>query len=298
VSVVVAASLALASAGLFAVGSAVQHQAALALPPAATGPVALVLQLARRPGWLLSNLSIIAGVVLHGVALSLGALVVVQPLLVTGLLFAMPISARLHRTRVSRAQWRWAAVTVAGLGAFLALTAGGAGHTQPDLDGMGVVVVAVGVMAVAGLVAALWPGPRLKAALYGITSGTAAGLAAAALKASTGLPGQPGHQLLRSPYPYAALGLGTVAFVLSQVAYRSGPLAASLPALTLSDPVASIAVGVGLFAEQITGGAGTRAAQAAVLLVTVTAVVALARAEATPAPDGQRTQPHPLPFRA
>ncbi len=54
---------------------------------------------------------------------------------------------------------------------------------------MGVVVVAVGVMAVAGLVAALWPGPRLKAALYRITSGTAAGLAAAALKASTGLLG-------------------------------------------------------------------------------------------------------------
>ena len=104
-SLVVAAPLALASAGLFAVGSAVQHQAALALPLAATGPVRLVLQLARRPGWLLSNLSIIAGVVLHGVALSLGALVVVQPLLVTGLLFAMPISARLHRTRVTLAQW-------------------------------------------------------------------------------------------------------------------------------------------------------------------------------------------------
>jgi len=156
-----------------------------------------------------------------------------------------------------------------------------------------VVVIAVGVMAVAGLVAALWPGPRLKAALYGITSGTAAGLAAAALKASTGLLSQPGHQLLRSPYPYAALALGTVAFVLSQVAYRSGPLAASLPALTLSDPVASIAVGVGLFAEQITGGAGTRAAQAAVLLVTVTAVVALARAEPHPPPDAHRVRPRP-----
>jgi len=184
-------------------------------------------------------------------------------------------------------------VTVAGLGAFLALTGGGSGHTQPDLDGIAVVVVAAGVMAVAGLVGALWPAPRLKAALYGITSGTAAGLAAAALKASTGPLGQPGHQLLRSPYPYAALALGTVAFVLSQVAYRSGPLAASLPALTLSDPVASIAVGVGLFAEQITGGAGTRAAQAAVLLVTVTAVVALARAEPRPPPDAHRVRPRP-----
>ena len=87
--------------------------------------------------------------------------------------------------------------------------------------------------------------------------------------------------------------LSNLSIIAGVVLHRSGPLAASLPALTLSDPVASIAVGVGLFAEQITGGAGTRASQAAVLLVTVTAVVALARAEATPTPHAHRVRPHP-----
>jgi len=125
VSLGVAAPLAVASAGLFAVGSAVQHQAVVALPNTSMSHLRLVLQLARRPAWLLSNLSIIAGVVLHGTALAEGALVVIQPLLVTGLLFALPIAARLHRTRVSAAQSRWAAVTVAGLGAFLVLAGGG-----------------------------------------------------------------------------------------------------------------------------------------------------------------------------
>jgi len=293
VSLGVAAPLAVASAALFAVGSAVQHQVAVALPDSSVGHLRLVLQLARRPAWLLSNLSIIAGVVLHGTALAGGALVVVQPLLVTGLLFALPISARLHRTRVSAAQWRWAAVTVAGLGAFLVLAGGGSGHTQPDLDGLTTVVSAAVVITVAALAAALWPGPRLKAGLYGTASGTAAGLGAAALKASTGLLAQPQHHLLLSVYPYAALALGTVAFVLSQVAYRSGPLAASLPALTLTDPVASIAVGVSLFSEQLAGRTAVHALQAAALAVTFAAVIALARTEDTPAvlvaPAGRRS---------
>ncbi len=105
VTLAVAVPLALASAGLFAVGTAVQHRAAVAHPGTDQGHVRLILSLARRPAWLLSNLALIAGVVLHGVALSKGTLVVVQPLLVSGLLFTMPLSARLHRRRVTLAQW-------------------------------------------------------------------------------------------------------------------------------------------------------------------------------------------------
>ena len=282
-TVTVAVPLALASAGLFAVGTAVQHRAAAAHPVTDHGHVRLILALARRPSWLLSNLALIAGVILHGVALSKGTLVVVQPLLVTGLLFTMPLSARLHQRRVTATQWLWAAVTVAGLAVFLLLSRGGVGHSRPDLDAgrSGIVVAStlLIVVAAAGAAAALWRGPRAKAALYGVASGTAAGLAAAALKATTGLLGDPHFGAFTSPYPYLALALGTVAFILSQAAYRSGPLPASVPALTLADPAASIAVGVGLFAEHLRGGPITKILDVGVLLVTFAAVVALARAE-------------------
>lgn len=283
-----AVPLALSSAGLFAVGTAVQQQAAAAHPRTDQGPVRLILALARRPAWLLSNLALIAGVVLHGVALSKGSLVVVQPLLVTGLLFAIPLSARLHRRRVTPAQWLWATVTVVGLALFLLLSGGGSGHSRPDLNASrsGIVIAAatLAVMSGTGIAAASWRGPRAKAALYGVASGTAAGLAAAALKASTGLLGDPHFGVVRSPYPYLALALATVAFVLSQAAYRSGPLPASVPALTLADPVASIAVGIGLFAERLRGGPVTTLLEGLVLVATFTAVVALARAEQAP-PD-------------
>ena len=286
VSLAVAVPLALGSAGLFAVGTAVQQRAAAAHPGVEQGHVRLILSLARRPAWLLSNLALIAGVVLHGVALSKGTLVVVQPLLVTGLLFTMPLSAWLHHRRVTGAQWLWAAVTVTGLALFLLLSRGSVGHSRPDLDAarVGIVVAAAALAVVVGtgLAAAMWRGPRAKAALYGIASGTAAGLGAAALKATTGLLGDPHFGAFTSPYPYLALALGTVAFILSQAAYRSGPLPASVPALTLADPVASIAVGIGLFAEQLRGGLGTGVLEFAVLLVTFTAVVLLARAEEAP----------------
>jgi len=286
VTLAVAVPLALASAALFAVGTAVQQRAAVAHPGTEKGHLRLILSLARRPAWLLSNLALIAGVILHGVALSKGTLVVVQPLLVTGLLFTMPLSARLHHRRVTRAQWMWAAITVAGLALFLLLSRGSVGHSRPDLDAgrSGIVVASaiLTVVAVTGLAAGLWRGPRAKAALYGVASGTAAGLAAAALKATTGLLGDPHFGAFTSPYPYLAVALGTVAFILSQAAYRSGPLPASVPALTLADPVASITVGIGLFAEQLRGGTGTKVLELVVLLVTFTAVVALARAEDAP----------------
>ncbi|GAC1610773.1 MAG: DMT family transporter [Mycobacteriales bacterium] len=286
-SLALAVPLAVASAGFLAVGTAVQQREAARHSAASDNLLMLIRALARRPGWLFANLALLAGVALHGAALSAGTLVIVQPLLLTGLLFTMPLSARLHRRRVTAVQWCWAAVTVTGLGAFLLLAGSGAGRSRPDLDAhrAGVVVagIAVTAMGLTAAAAARWRGPRAKAALYGVSSGTAAGLAAAGLKATAGLLPDPHLRVLASPYPYLTVALGAVAFVLAQAAYRSGPLPASVPALTLSDPVVSIAVGLGLFAEHLRGGLGVRTLEVTALLVTFAAVVGLARAEDAPA---------------
>jgi multidrug transporter EmrE-like cation transporter len=50
---------------------------------------------------------------------------------------------------------------------------------------------------------------------------------------------------------YAMVFAGLVSLFLLQNALQSGPLVAVQPALTVSDPVASIAYGVGLFGESI-----------------------------------------------
>ena len=72
-----------------------------------------------RPAWIAGLLTAGVGLVLHAVALAHGQLAVVQPLLVSGMLFALPVSALLERRRPSGVEWLWALILVAGLAAFL-----------------------------------------------------------------------------------------------------------------------------------------------------------------------------------
>lgn len=74
-----------------------QHRAARSTGPAGGHGLGLVRRLATRPLWLLGPVSGAAGLALHGVALSGGQLVVMQPVLVSGLLFALPLRLLVER---------------------------------------------------------------------------------------------------------------------------------------------------------------------------------------------------------
>src|SRR5262249_16849398 len=50
---------------------------------------------------------------------------------------------------------------------------------------------------------------------------------------------------------YALIPVGITALILEQNAYQSGPLAAPLTALTLVDPVVSVAIALAAFHEQL-----------------------------------------------
>jgi hypothetical protein len=51
--------------------------------------------------------------------------------------------------------------------------------------------------------------------------------------------------------PYALVAIGIVGLLLAQSAFEAGPLQASLPALTASEPLAGIAVGIVVFQEHV-----------------------------------------------
>ena len=80
-----------------------------------------MLRLARRPLWLAGMAADAVGFVCHAAALGAGRLVIVQPLLATSLVFALPLSAALERRRVTARELRAALVVIAGLAAFLLL---------------------------------------------------------------------------------------------------------------------------------------------------------------------------------
>lgn len=106
---------ALGAAACFGVGNALQHRSARRAPATHFLRPRLVGHLLTRPQWLLGTTLAAVGLGLHVLALDLGQLAVVQPLLVTSLLFALPAAAVLDRRRVSRTELFWASLTLGGL---------------------------------------------------------------------------------------------------------------------------------------------------------------------------------------
>src|SRR5258707_12602728 len=85
----------------YAAASVLQQREAQSVPPGGGG-IRLVLRLARRPWWLAGVACDGAAFGLQAVALGVGSLLVVQPVLTSGLLFALPASAWLAGRRLAR----------------------------------------------------------------------------------------------------------------------------------------------------------------------------------------------------
>ena len=93
--------LALASALAFAAATVGQQRAAAESSDADARARRFVGQLLQNPRWIAATLGNAVGYGLQAAALGVGSVVVVQPILVTSLLFALPLSARLARQRMT-----------------------------------------------------------------------------------------------------------------------------------------------------------------------------------------------------
>lgn len=214
--------------------------------------------------------------VLQAVALAFGELAVIQPLMLLGLLFALPISVLLEKCKPSAREWGWAAVLVVGLSLFLAAARPTPG--PPLADDMLMWELGAGALVVvAGLVAVAYAfGRRHRAALLGLATGIAYGVAAALMKYSYGLAEQGIGTLLTSWPGYALLVVGAGGIMLNQAAYHSGPLAGALPPLAIADPVVATLFGVVAFDEVLRTSAPAVAVQVLGFVVVATAIIRLA----------------------
>ena len=116
VQIFVAVALALASAVCYSAAAVLQHRE---VSVHVAGGLDLVARLARRRGWWAAVATTVIGAVLHLAALGTGPLLLVQPLGVTALVFALLIGARVDRTSVDRTAWLGAGCVVLGLPAVL-----------------------------------------------------------------------------------------------------------------------------------------------------------------------------------
>jgi hypothetical protein len=81
--------------------------------------------------------------------------------------------------------------------------------------------------------------------------------------------------------------VGAIGIVLSQLAYRAGPLSVSLPALNRVNALTSVVIGTAVFDEGFRTGIGASAIETVGLVIMIAAVIALSRlplATITPSP--------------
>jgi drug/metabolite transporter (DMT)-like permease len=248
---VIAAGLAVLAAASNALASVLQRRAARTAPPDQAFRLGLIAYLIRRPAWLGGIGALIGGFLFQAAALSFGGLSLVQPILVVELPFTMMFIGWLLRVRVDHRSWLAVGVLTAGLATLLLAAGPSEGHRVPGrMEWAVATLVTVGILA-GLLTAALVVTGAGRAAILGVSAGLGFSFTAALMKETvTELAGRPSTVLTTWPV-YGMVLAGLVSLFLLQNAFQSGTLVAVQPALTVSDPVASIGYGVGLFGETI-----------------------------------------------
>ena len=127
--------------------------------------------------------------------------------------------------------------------------------------------------------ARLFPGSAA-ALLLGLMSGSLWGLFSVLMK---GVVDQLGHgipALLRAPEVYVWAVLAVAATAWEQSAFRAGPLTASLPAVTVAEPLVGSVLGVTVLGETLNTDTLGLLALGASVAVMAAATVALAHSQA------------------
>ena len=250
--------MALLSAAFNAATSVLQRRAAVE-PAAAPGPGlaaarSRIVFLLSQPEWWAGAAALALSAVCQVIALDVGELSVVQPLLASELLFTLLIGALVFHRRPDAGTWSCFALLAAGLALFLAAAApSGGGETADRERWLGVGTVLVAALGILLAVAKRTKGP-LRAAALGTATSVCFAATAALIKEVTARFPQGAEGVLTTWQTYAAALAGLAAVLLLQWTLKAGTLAVSQPALTLGDALISVALGTLLFGEDIATG--------------------------------------------
>jgi hypothetical protein len=274
--------IAAASAVGFALSSSLQHRAneKLAATHRGGGHLAVLL---RRPWWVVGQVLALTSFTLHAVALRIGLLVVVQPVVVSGIVLAIPVRAALGRRIPAARELGMVALTAAGLSLFL-VSANPTAHDLAPRGGTAAVVTGIGALVTLGVVRLARGRPGLtQAHLYGAAAGLLFGLTAGLVKLATAMSASahgPAGQLwaLLTAWPtWAVVVVGVSGVSLNQRAYRCGPLSASIAILNIVDVLVAIGFGIVVFHERPASSVLAIAGQLAGILVIVLGLRGVAR---------------------
>ncbi len=240
-----------------ATSSVLERGAARNAPSEDALSLRLVTDLIRQPIWLAGIAALTAGFGLQALALHAGQLSAVEPILISELPLTLLLAAAVFKAPLRRRDLAAALTMSAGLAVLLFAAAPSGGHAGRISGWEWLLTGLVIFGACAALITAGWRAGEgdYRAALWAIAGGACFGLAAALIKATTELLNHGLGTALSSWEPYAMVAVGVAGLYLFQNAVQAGRLLFAQPAISLTDPVVSVLLGIVLFGEHVRGGA-------------------------------------------
>ena len=276
----IAALLALVAALISGVGDVIRQRSAQEITDGEIGHAELLRMSLGDARWWLGGVAAVASAALQAVALGLGSVVLVQALQVTALLFALPVYAWMTKEGLTRRQWGWAILLAAAVAFFVAVGEPAAGYQRASLQTWAVVAVVIGpAMMFCVLGARIWSGP-VAAVLLAAVSAASWALFAVLTKAIVDVLDGGVWALLRTPELYAWLLVAALGTVFQQSSFRTGSLTASLPTMTVTEPLVASLLGVTVLGESLDADGPELVVLVVAVAVVVVATTALARGEA------------------
>ena len=232
-----------------------QHIASTGDPKNSTG-WRVVPYLFSNPLWLLGWVALAGAFLFQALSLHRGQMSVVQPLLVTELVFVLVLRrVWIHQT-IRAVTWWSAVITCIMLALFVAMSEPQGGNAVPSSHAWrSATVVTVGAAVILALFG-MRGSPARRAILLGSSTAIMWALVATFIKTTTETLSQFGLSGMFTHWPvYGLAAAGLAAEILNQAALHVGPLSMSQPFLVIVDPIASIGLSVWVFEEYFTSNA-------------------------------------------
>lgn len=216
--------------------------------------VALLWDLVHDRVWLFGMLFGVLSYAFQGVALAFGPLAVVQPVVLSELIFAVPISVRRHGMHLCPRDWAAIFAVAGGLAVGIVSSSPSAGNPLPSLTAWSIAIGGVAIVTVIALgIGKTLHGP-VRASMFALASATVLALQSAFLSATTAYMKHGILEIFTHWEPYALVPSTAIGILLMQSAYQAGPLASSMPVVDAWEPSVAIVLGVALFGEHIATG--------------------------------------------
>lgn len=228
-----------------------------------------ILNLLRRPSWMVGTLLLGLAIVFQVGALALAPLIVVQPLGVVAMVITAVLNVRVTGVQLPKRAMVSLALCVGGIVTFVGVAAFTAADRPVTDQKLIIILITFGVVLVAALFGFLLLRHRAVALFYIVGAGVLYGFVATFAKTVISRLQQNEFEWLTWACVAALLIGGLVGMLFVQNAYSSGPPDLVIAGLTVIDPIVAILIGIVVLHE------AAQAPMWAVVTYVVTGVIAL-----------------------